>query len=111
MHGLVNRSIQTFLRDTYGSDLWHKVAGQAGVPLNGFEAMLTYPDDITEAVLSCAADELDKPLDILLEDFGTHLASVEALRRLLRFSGAEYAGFHRSDRGASGTRAACGAGD
>ena len=93
MHGLVNRSIQTFLRDTYGSDLWQKVAAQAGVPAHGFEAMLTYPDEMTESLLSCAAGELDKPLAVLLEDFGTHLASVEALRRLLRFSGAEYADF------------------
>jgi Haem-NO-binding len=93
VHGLVNRSIQTFLRDTYGSDLWHRVATASGAPAHGFEAMLMYPDDMTDAVLSCAAQELRKPVDILLEDFGTHLTSVEALRRLLRFSGAEYADF------------------
>jgi Haem-NO-binding len=93
LHGLINRSLQTFLCDTYGNDLWQNVAVAAGVPTHGFEAMLTYPDVVTGSLLSCASAALDKPVDTLLEDFGTHLASVEALRRLLRFSGAEYADF------------------
>ena len=40
MHGLVNRSVQCFLRDTYGADLWAAVAAEAGVAPEGFEALM-----------------------------------------------------------------------
>jgi len=42
MHGLVNRSVQCFLRDTYGTDLWVAVAAEAGVAPEGFEALMHY---------------------------------------------------------------------
>jgi hypothetical protein len=96
MHGLVNRSIQRFLRDTYGPDLWAAVAGDAGVAPAGFEAMLTYDDALTDAVISSAAARLGKPLDTVLEDLGIFLVSLEPLRRLLRFGGVEYADFLES---------------
>ena len=44
MHGLINRAIQCFLRDTYGADLWAQVAEASEIGVEGFEAMLDYPD-------------------------------------------------------------------
>ena len=87
MHGLINRSLQSFLRDTYGIGLWSSVADEAGVPTEGFEAMLTYEDALTDRVLACAATALAKPREALLEDLGMFLVSLEPLRRLLRFGG------------------------
>ncbi len=36
MHGLINRSIEVFLRDTYGTGLWLDVAQDAAL---GFEVV------------------------------------------------------------------------
>ena len=47
MHGMINRAIQCFMRDTYGADTWEKVAEQADLGFDNFEAMLSYPDQIT----------------------------------------------------------------
>ena len=38
MLGLINRSIQCFVRDTYGQDVWAEVAKRAGSATIDFEA-------------------------------------------------------------------------
>lgn len=99
MHGLVNRSIQSFVLDTYGADLWAAVAVQCGVSLDGFEAMLHYDDQITHDLLDAVGGRLDKGRDMLLEDLGTYLVShqnLEPLRRLLRFGGVNFVDFLHS---------------
>jgi hypothetical protein len=96
MHGLVNRAIQCFLRDTYGGDQWISIARRAGVGPEGFEPMLIYPEQVTTDVLEAACAALDRSVDTILEDVGTYLVShpnVEALRRLLRFGGPTFADF------------------
>lgn len=98
MHGLVNRSIQCFLRDTYGPAVWAEVALAAGIH-DGFEAMLTYEDALTEQVIGAAADRLARCPEALLEDLGTYLvshAAMEPLRRLLRFGGVTFVDFLQS---------------
>jgi hypothetical protein len=99
MHGLINRSIQSFLRDTYGAQLWQNVALDARLGFDNFEAMLSYDDALTEAVLTAAASRLARPRDTLLEDMGTYLVShphLEPLRRLLRFGGVTFVDFLHS---------------
>lgn len=90
MHGLINRSIQCFIRDTYGPQVWAEVAQASGFGVEGFESMLSYDDSTTLTLLSEAAGRLAKPEDMLLEDIGTYLVShpnTESIRRLLRFGG------------------------
>ncbi len=96
MHGLINRSLQGFLRDTYGADTWSFVAEKAGVGPEGFEAMLSYDDALTDRVLEAATDRLARPRDTLLEDLGMYLVSLEPLRRLFRFGGVNYVDFLQS---------------
>jgi hypothetical protein len=96
MHGLINRSIQCFLRDTYGDEVWGKVVQIAGLGFDNFEAMLTYEPQWTEAVILGAMAVLGRPREVLLEDMGTYLVShpnLEALRRLLRFGGVNFSDF------------------
>lgn len=96
MHGLINRSIQSFVRDTYGEEAWARIAQAAGLSGAGFETMLHYDDSVTGAVLQAAADVLARPAEVILEDLGTYLVShpnVEALRRLLRFGGRTFPDF------------------
>lgn len=96
MHGLVNRSLQSFLRNTYGQAAWTQVAEQSGAPPDGFEAMFSYEDALTDRVLDVAVQILAKPREALLEDLGMFLVTREELRRLLRFGGVDYVDFLHS---------------
>lgn len=99
MHGLINRSFQCFLRDTYGPAAWAAVAREAGLGFDSFEPMLVYDTALTEAVIDAASHLLNRPRDTVLEDLGIYLVShpnVGALRRLLRFGGVGYADFLHS---------------
>lgn len=99
MHGLINRSLQCFLRDTYGAALWARVAHEARLGFDSFEPMLVYEPALTTAVLTEAARILGKPQEVLLEDMGTYLVShpsTEAVRRLLRFGGVSFFDFLHS---------------
>ncbi len=99
MHGLINRAIQCFVRDTYGEDCWLAVARDAGIDPPRFEAMLTYDDTLTDDVLAALGASLSKPQEELCEDIGTYVVShpnTEAVRRLLRFGGATFEEFLQS---------------
>lgn len=99
MHGLINRAIQCFLRDTYGQSTWDAVAQEAELPPAGFEAMFLYDDETTKRMVDAAVAILGKPKEALLEDLGTYLVShpnVESLRRLLRFGGESFHEFLHS---------------
>ena len=99
MHGLINRSLQCFLRDTYGQPAWDAVVREARLDFDSFEAMLTYEDDLTDRVINAAAEVLHRPRETLLEDMGHYLVSHDtqiSLRRLLRFSGVNFADFVNS---------------
>ncbi len=96
MHGLVNRALQCFLRDTFGADVWHLIACKAGFGADGFDTMAVYPHTVTDGLIAGAAACLARPREMLLEDMGTYLVShetVEPLRRLLRFGGADFMDF------------------
>lgn len=96
MHGLINRSLQCFMRDTYGQDMWGIVAASAGAPLAGFEALMLYDDAMTERLLAASVQHLEKPRSVILEDIGTYIVShphLEPVRRLLRFGGDNFTEF------------------
>lgn len=100
MHGLINKSLQNFLSDTFGAAAWRQIWASSGIASqvgpDGFETMQVYEDSLTEAVLSAAAEVLRRPRESLLEDLGTFLVSNErneALRRLLRFGGVSFTDF------------------
>lgn len=100
MHGLVNKALQSFISDAFGGVVWHDVAQHAGITqllgADGFEAMQSYDDSLTESVIEAAVILLRRPRDSLLEDLGTYLISherMEPLRRLLRFGGVSFTDF------------------
>ncbi|MEO7382117.1 MAG: heme NO-binding domain-containing protein [Paracoccaceae bacterium] len=99
MHGLINKSLQSFLRDTYGPPAWDAVAREAALGFASFESMLTYDDALTEQVITAAVTVLKRKREALLEDLGTYIVSQNnptSLRRLLRFSGVNFADFLNS---------------
>ena len=99
MHGLINRSFQNYMLDSYGSDPWLEVAARAGVSPPDFEAMLSYDDAIAPAILDAMGVVLRRPRNEVMEDVGTYLVShpkTEAVRRLLRFGGVSFEDFLHS---------------
>lgn len=99
MHGLINRTIQCFVRDTYGPQVWDRIAHRTDSGVFSFESMLVYDDDLTSVFLDACSAELAKPRAGLLEDMGTYLVSHpnnESLRRLLRFGGGDFIEFLHS---------------
>jgi len=90
VHGLINRSIESFVKDTYGPAMWSDTALMADLGFESFEALLPYDDAMTHRVMEAISAILSKPSDAVLEDIGTYLVShpnLEPLRRLLRFGG------------------------
>lgn len=97
MHGLINRSIQNFVTDSYGTAVWADVVVRADLDVPDFEAMLIYDDALTPKLLDHVAAALGRPRAEMMEDIGTYLASkVEAVRRLLRFGGVNFEEFLHS---------------
>ena len=99
MLGLIPRSFQFFLRDTYGVPQWETVAKRAECGANGFESMLNYPAALVNLLIDAASETLNRPRESLLEDMGTYLVSHDSMgtvRRLLRFSGVNFFDFLNS---------------
>lgn len=99
MHGLINRSIQMFLTETYGERAWLAVARGSGAEIADFESMQLYPDAVTGMLLAAAERVLEKPRARILEDIGTWLIARRqpgTVRRLLRFGGVDFVEFLHS---------------
>lgn len=99
LHGLINRAVERFARDTYGDAFWASVAQSAELGFTSFEAMLVYERQTTDRVVNALAEALGKGRDDVLEDVGTYLVAspkTEALRRLLRFGGTDFVEFLNS---------------
>jgi hypothetical protein len=96
MHGMINRGLQTFVRDTYGPGKWEQVCIDADLSFNSFETMLRYDDAITDRVLEATAKMLRKSRNEVLEDFGNFVVSNErlgAIPRLMQFGGETFEEF------------------
>ncbi len=96
MHGIINRSLQCFIRDIHGVEVWEETCEQAKLPFYNFEFSLSYDDATTEDLLSSFGGLMQRSRDDILEDFGTYIVSEEALtaaHRLLKFGGGNYVEF------------------
>lgn len=99
MHDLINRSIECFLRDTYGEDFWTQCTRSVGLTTEGGEALFGAKETMTRNLIAHAGRSLQKPVDSLMEDMGTYMvshANSQRLRRLLRFSGETFEDFLHS---------------
>jgi len=99
MHGVINRSIQCFVRDSYGDEVWQSACQIADLGFDNFEAMLTYEDHLTEKTIAAVCKVLVRDHDELMEDLGTYLVAhpnLNAIRRLLRFGGESFEEFLHS---------------
>lgn len=72
MYGLVNRALQEFICTRHGEASWQTLKAKAGVDIELFVRMESYPDDVTYRLVGAACETLGlEPAD-LLRDFGRH---------------------------------------
>jgi hypothetical protein len=90
MHGLIFRTVEAFVSDCFGPDVWGAAMLHADVPITSFEAMLDYDAALLPKVLNGCATVLERPQACILEDIGTYLVTHQnhaSIRRLMRFGG------------------------
>jgi hypothetical protein len=99
MDALLLRSLQGYLRDTFGAAVWQAVCRRAALTVETFEPMLRYDPGMADRVAQHAAETLGRPVETVWEDMGTYLVTTpghEGVRRLLRFGGVGFADFLHS---------------
>ena len=87
MHGLINKAIEAFVKDTYVDDAWRAIGVRADLEDPSFEAMMVYDTPITTRIVVCATEVLNVDCADFLQNLGTYLVSQptqQAVRRLLR---------------------------
>lgn len=72
MYGLVNRAIEDMVRTHHGAETWEQVKRQAGVDIEMFVSMESYPDSVSYSLVAAASEVLGQPAEALLEAFGEH---------------------------------------
>lgn len=99
MNGLINRAIECFVRDSYGEAVWQEVTGGLGLDEAAFEPLMPSDGQVTARLVAAISVRLAREPDDLSEDLGTYLVAQprsEAIRRLLRFGGVDFAEFLES---------------
>ena len=99
MDALLLRSLQGYVRDTFGPPVWQAICRRSALRVETFEPMLRYDPGLADRVAEQAAVILGRPVDTVWEDMGTYLVTHpghEGVRRLLRFGGLSFGEFLHS---------------
>lgn len=99
MDALLLRSLEQYVRDTFGQPVWLAVCRRAALKFDTFEPMLRYDPGMADRIADHVARELGRSVDTIWEDMGTYVVtnpSHEGVRRLLRFGGQSFVDFLHS---------------
>ena len=72
MYGLVNQALEDFVRRGFGDAAWKQIRDNAGVNLEMFVSMDSYPDEVTYKLVGAATEVLNLDAARILEAFGEH---------------------------------------
>lgn len=72
MYGLVNKALEEFVCSRFGEDTWETIKQNAGVAIDVFVSMETYPDDVTYKLVGAASEELGQSTEEILNAFGEY---------------------------------------
>lgn len=90
MHGLICKSLEVFIRDQHGDNVWDRVVAASGAPVTRFESLRRYDDEMMQEVFVQVFKALNTTNTAVWEDLGHWLCvhpPLEPVRRLIRFSG------------------------
>lgn len=72
MYGLVNRALEEMIRTGHGDDTWDAIKARAGVDIDVFIRMESYPDEITYRLVGATCETLNISSDEALKAFGEY---------------------------------------
>jgi hypothetical protein len=72
MYGLVNQALEDFVKKDFGNTAWNRIRDGAGICLDMFVSMDSYPDEITYKLVGSASGVLGLDASQILEAFGEH---------------------------------------
>lgn len=70
MYGIVNKAIEDLVKANFGEEKWDKIKERSGVDLDFFISNDPYDDEITFKLAIAASEELNMPLENVLQAFG-----------------------------------------
>ena len=90
MYGLVNKAIEDLVCSRFSEEAWEAIKLKAGVDVDAFISMDSYPDCTTYRLVSAAAEVLKLSQAAVLEAFGQYwvlYTAKEGYEELLKMSG------------------------
>jgi hypothetical protein len=72
MYGLINQGLRDLAVQTGGEDLWREIKSSAGIGLEAFVGMETYPDDVTYRLVEATSTAMGVSAAEILNAFGRH---------------------------------------
>jgi len=70
MYGIVNKAIEDLVIANFGEDKWEAVKSRSGVDVDFFISNEPYDDDITYQLAGAVGEEMNMPVEKVLEAFG-----------------------------------------
>lgn len=70
MYGIVNQAIEDLVKANFGEEKWDKIRDRSGVDVDFFISNEPYDDEITFKLAHAASEELNMPLENVLQAFG-----------------------------------------
>jgi hypothetical protein len=70
MYGIVNQAIEDLVKANFGEEKWDRVKERSGVDVDFFISNEPYDDDITYKLAIAVSEEMNMPLENVLQAFG-----------------------------------------
>ena len=90
MYGLVNKAIEGMVTSEFGEGAWTSIKQRAGIDVESFISMDSYPDDVTYRLVQAGSEVLHLETDEILRRFGEYwvlFTSREGYGSLLAMAG------------------------
>jgi len=72
MYGLVNKAIEGLICSEAGEEVWEQIKAKAGIEIDYFVSMNSYPDHVTYSLVGAASELLGLPAEDVLKKFGEY---------------------------------------
>jgi hypothetical protein len=70
MYGIVNKAIEDLIKENFGEDKWEAIKKRSGIDIDFFISNEPYDDDITYKLAGATSEEMDMPIEKVLEALG-----------------------------------------
>lgn len=96
MYGLVNKAVWDLVVTQFGEEKWQEIRQKAGIEVESFVCMNSYPDEVTYNLVGAAGEVLGLSPDKILEAFGEYWITYtarEGYGEMLNLAGGSFVEF------------------